>query len=193
MIRINLAPVEARRRRGPGFTLPALPVGLGMLFAVLYVVAVLGVGYSWWSLIAETSRLIAENDRTAKETDTLKATLGAGGNVKAQLADVRKRVQVIEELVQGQGRPIQLLDAFVDTVPRDLWITSFEDRGASLKIAGTAYSTRAGLKRQKARFCATPSARHGRATDSELRGARRSIGLSSLTPICTSTIYAGRR
>lgn len=143
MIRINLAPVETRRRRGLGFTMPTLPIGLGLLFAILYVVAVLAIGYSWWGLVADKSRLIAENDRTAKEIDTLKATLGQGSNVKAQLADVRKRVQVIEELVQGQGRPILLLDAFVDTVPRDLWITSFEDRGASLKIAGTAYSTRA--------------------------------------------------
>ena len=143
MIRINLAPVETRRRRGAGFTLPTLPIGLGLLFAVLYGVAVLGVGYWWWGLVAAKSRLVAENDRTAKEIDTIKATLGQGSNVKAQLVDVRKRVQVIEELVQGQGRPVLLLDAFVDTVPRDLWITSFEDRGASLKIAGTAYSTRA--------------------------------------------------
>ena len=143
MIRINLAPVETRRRRGPGFTLPTLPIGLGLLFGVLCVVAVLGVGYSWWGLVAEKSRLVAENDRTAKEVDTLKATLGQGANVKGQLADVRKRVQVIEEIVQGQERPVLLLDAFVDTVPRDLWITSFEDRGASLKIIGTAYSTRA--------------------------------------------------
>ena len=143
MIRINLAPVETRRRRGAGFTLPALPIGLGLLFAVVYGVAVLGVGYWWWGLVAEKSRLIAENDRTTKETDTLKVTLGQGANVKAQLVDVRKRVEVIEELVQGQGRPVLLLDAFVDTVPHDLWITSFEDRGTSLKIAGTAYSTRA--------------------------------------------------
>jgi type IV pilus assembly protein PilN len=143
VIRINLAPVETRRRSGPGFTMPALPVGLGLLFAVLYVVAVLGVGYSWWGLVSEKSRLIADNDRTAKEIDTLKATLGQGDNIKAQLADVRQRVKVVEELVQGQGRPVVMLDAFVDTVPRDLWITSFEDKGTSLKIVGTAFSTRA--------------------------------------------------
>ncbi|PYM81097.1 MAG: hypothetical protein DME13_21200, partial [Candidatus Rokuibacteriota bacterium] len=83
MIRINLAPVETRRRRGAGFTLPALPIGLGLLFAVVYGVAVLGVGYWWWGLVAEKSRLIAENDRTTKETDTLKVTLGQGANVKA--------------------------------------------------------------------------------------------------------------
>jgi len=143
VIRINLAPVETRRRRGPGFTMPSLPIGLGLLFLVVYVVAAAGVGYWWWGLTAEKTRLVAENDRTAKEIDTLKATLGQGSNVRAQLTDVRKRVQVVEELLQGQGRPVQLLDAFVDTVPRDLWITSFEDRGPSLKIVGTAYSTRA--------------------------------------------------
>jgi Tfp pilus assembly protein PilN len=143
VIRINLAPVETRRRRGAGFTLPTLPIGLGLLFGVLYVVAVLGVGYSWWGMLSEKSRLIADNDRTAKEIDTLKATLGQGANVKAQLADVRQRVKVIEELVQGQGRPVLMLDAFVDTVPRDLWITSFEDKGVTLKVVGTAYSTRA--------------------------------------------------
>lgn len=144
MIRINLAPEEARRARGPGFTLPALPIGLGLLFVVVYVVAAAGVGYWWWGLHADKARLVAENDRTAKEIDTLKATLGQGANVRTQLADVKKRVQVIGDLVQGQGRPILLLDAFVDTVPRDLWITSFEDRGGvSLKIVGIAYSTRA--------------------------------------------------
>ena len=143
MIRINLAPVEMRRRRGPGFTMPTLPVGLGLLFGVLYVVAALGVGYTWWNFAAQKSRLIAENDRTSTEIDTLKVTLGQGASVKAQLADIRKRVQVIAELVEGQDRPILLLDAFVDTVPRDLWITSLEEKGVVLKIVGTAYSTRA--------------------------------------------------
>jgi type IV pilus assembly protein PilN len=143
VIRINLAPAETRRRRGPGLSLPSLPIGLGLLFGIVYVVAVLGVGYSWWNLFSEKSRLVAENDRTAREIDSLKATLDQGTNVKAQLADIRKRVQVVEDLVQGQGRPVHLLDAFVDTVPRDLWITSFEDKGTSLKIAGSAFSTRA--------------------------------------------------
>ena len=143
MIRINLAPVETRRRRRQSLSLPALPVGLGLLFGIVYVVAVLGVGYSWWNLFSEKSRLIAENNRNAAEVESLKATLGQGANVKAQLADIRKRVQVVEDLVQGQGRPVQLLDAFIDTVPPELWITGFEDKGTGLKITGTAFSTRA--------------------------------------------------
>jgi Tfp pilus assembly protein PilN len=36
-----------------------------------------------------------------------------------------------------------MLDAFADVVPRDLWITSMEEKGAVLKLTGTAYSTTA--------------------------------------------------
>jgi len=36
-----------------------------------------------------------------------------------------------------------MLDAFADVVPRDLWITSMEEKGSQLKLNGTAYSTTA--------------------------------------------------
>ena len=117
MIRINLAPREARRRAG-GFTLPSLSLGvgldLGLIFGVLYVLAVLGVGYAWWSLSAQESRLNAEIARGNQELASLKVTLGQGANVKAQLADFKKRVEVLEKLLKGQSRPIALLDSFAD-------------------------------------------------------------------------------
>lgn len=137
MIRINLAPTTARRR---GIRLALPSPNLGMLFGLVYLVAALGVGAYWWSLSATESRLTAEVDRASKELATLKATIGQGAKVKEQAAELRKRVQVIDELTKNQTRPIQLLDAFVDVVPRDLWITGFEDRGSSLRVTGSASS-----------------------------------------------------
>jgi len=146
MIRINLAPREARRR-GAGFKLPSLSVGvglnLGLLFGVVYILAVVGLGYAWWSLSAEESRLTAEIGRANQELTSLKATLGQGANVKARLADFKKRVEVIEALTKGQSRPIVLFDAFADVVPQDLWITGMEERDAVLKVTGSAFSTTA--------------------------------------------------
>jgi Tfp pilus assembly protein PilN len=53
-------------------------------------------------------------------------------------------VAVIDELTKGQSRPILMLDAFADVIPRDLWITSMEDKGTGvLKLNGTAFSTAA--------------------------------------------------
>ena len=142
MIRINLAPVEARRSR-PAFSLPVPPMNLGFLFGVLYLLAVGGVGYYWWSLQAEETRIAADVDRLNRELQSLKATLGQGAAVKGQLAEVKRRVNILEELTKSQGKSIALMDSFADTVPRDLWITSLEQKESLLKLSGTAFSTTA--------------------------------------------------
>lgn len=137
MIRINLAPTLARRR---GFRLSLPSFNLGMVFGLVYLVAALGVGAYWWSLSAAESRLTAEVAGASKELATLKETIGAGAKIKDQAANLRKQVGVIEELTKNQTRPIRLFDAFVDMVPRDLWITGLEERGATLRVAGSAYT-----------------------------------------------------
>ena len=142
MIRINLAPVEARRS-GPSFSFPVPSFNLGILFAILYVLAAGGLGYYWLSLQAEETRVAADVDRLNRELTSLKATLGQGTAVKGQLAEVKRRVDILEELTKGQGRPIALLDTFADTVPRDLWITGLEQKESVVKLSGTAFSTTA--------------------------------------------------
>jgi type IV pilus assembly protein PilN len=142
MIRINLAPVEVRRRR-PSVSLAVPSFNLGILFALVYVVVLGGLGLYWYTLATEETRLTAEVDRLNRELASLKTTLGQGAGVKAQLAEVKRRVTILEELTQGQGKPVALLDVFVDTVPRDLWITSFEQKESALKLSGTAFSTTA--------------------------------------------------
>jgi Tfp pilus assembly protein PilN len=142
MIRINLAPGEARRRGASmSFSLPSF--NLGVLFGILYLVAVAGLGLYWYGLMSEESSLTADVDRLNRELASLKVTLGQGAGVKAQLAEVKRRIAVLEDLTKGQGRPIVLLDSFIDTVPRDLWITSLEQKEAGLKLNGTAFSTTA--------------------------------------------------
>jgi len=143
VIRINLAPVEGRKSRGPGFSFPVPSFNLGVLFAILYVLAAGGLGYYWYSLQAEETRIAADVDRLDRELTGLKATLGQGANVKGQLAEVKRRVDILEELTKSQGRPIALLDTFLDSVPRDLWITSLEQKESLLKLSGTAFSTTA--------------------------------------------------
>jgi Tfp pilus assembly protein PilN len=143
MIRINLAPPEARRRRGPSFSFSLPSFNLGIVFAIVYVVALGGIGVYWYGLAGEESRLAGDVDRLNRDLASLKATLGQGAGVKNQLAEVRRRVSVLEDITKGQGKSIVLLDLFIDTVPRDLWITSFEQKESGLKLIGTAFSTTA--------------------------------------------------
>jgi len=37
-------------------------------------------------------------------------------------------------------RPVYLLDAVADQLPKDLWLTRMEEKGTQLKFAGSTYS-----------------------------------------------------
>jgi len=139
VIKINLAPPERRRGR-PLFHLALPSFNLGVLFAIVYIVAVVGIGAVWaWRAAAE-SRLIAQVQKDRAELSVLKATIGQGAKIREQVASLKARLKAIDELSKSQHRSIALLDAFIDTVPPDLWINTLEDKGSALKISGTAYS-----------------------------------------------------
>ena len=53
MIKVNLAP--PRQRKSLALSVPGL--SLGLLFGVLSLVSILGIGAYWWTLTAEAARL----------------------------------------------------------------------------------------------------------------------------------------
>ena len=136
MIRINLAPPSARKSRQ--FRLPALNIGL--IFLVVYVVVVGGIVAHWWQLSKEQTRLTDEIDRATRELAMLKPITDQASKVKDQLADLQKRVKTIEDLTKDQAKPIRMFDAFASVMPNDLWITRLEEKGNTLKVAGSAFS-----------------------------------------------------
>jgi Tfp pilus assembly protein PilN len=141
MIRINLGP--DRPRRGGGFTLRMPAVNLGLVFAIVYVLGLVGLGGYWMMLSSSETRLQAEVAQATTTLNALRARVGQESKVKDMLPDLQKRVEAISDITRNQGRPVVLLDAFADTVPQDLWITGFDDKNDTLKILGTAYSTTA--------------------------------------------------
>src|SRR5437867_1179484 len=142
MIRINLAP-EGKRRRGVGVSLPtfALPsLNLGTLFAVLYVVLVVGIAAYWWALSSQQARLTAEIAAGQTELEQLRVIIAKVNAVKGQATDLKRRLAVLEELMKSQGRLIALVDTFASMIPKDLWITGLDSRDDfRLKVSGAAY------------------------------------------------------
>lgn len=139
MIKINLAPRQSRGERvGLSLQLPGL--NLGVLFAIVYLVAVVGVGLTWLWRSAVESRLITQVQKDKAELQILKATIGEGTKIREQHAALKARLKAIDELSKTQHRSIALLDAFVNTVPPDLWINTLESQGTALKVSGTAHS-----------------------------------------------------
>ena len=142
MIRINLAP--RRERRGRDGRRLALPrVNLAVVFALAAVALAAGLGNAWWNLSREAQRLTGELETRARELAMLKESVGQAAKIKEQFADLQARLKAIQVLTKDQGRPLLLVDAFVDAVPADLWITGLEEKEAVLRVTGSAFSTTA--------------------------------------------------
>ncbi len=139
MIRINLAPPSAKRRAG--LSIPTF--NLGMLFGAVALGLVLVLGGWWWSLSAEIKRLNTEIAENKKQADLLKVIIAEGERFRRDKEMLERRVNAIELVARHQTRPVYLLDAVLDTLPKDLWLTRMEEKGTQLRFAGTAYSATA--------------------------------------------------
>lgn len=136
MIRINLAPPSSKR--GGGFALPDF--NLGMLFGALGLGLLLVLGGWWWSLSSEIKRLNAEIAENKKQAEQLKLVIAEGQRFKRDKEALERRVNAIDVVARQQTRPVYLLDAVLDQLPKDLWLTRMEEKGTQLKFAGNTYS-----------------------------------------------------
>jgi Tfp pilus assembly protein PilN len=137
MIKINLAPPPTKRRVAvavPGFN-------LGILFGVLSLVLLGGLGAWWWLVSAEVARLTREISENQKEEARLRAVIAEGQRFKRLKEELERRVNAIELVTRSQTRPVYLLDAVADLLPRDLWLTRMEEKGPQLRFAGTTFSS----------------------------------------------------
>ena len=136
MIKINLAPptVRARREAGTGG-------GLGILFGGLAVLLLVGLGVYWWVLAAEVSGLRQEIEQNQAEVARLKPIIAEGQRYRSEKEELERRVNAIEVVARNQARPTYLLDALVNTLPANLWLTRVEGKGEQLRLAGTTYSS----------------------------------------------------
>jgi type IV pilus assembly protein PilN len=136
MIRINLAPPSTKR--SVGLSIPSF--NLGVLFGVAALGLVLVLGVWWWSLSAEIRRLNTEIAENKQQADRLKVIIAEGQRFRRDKETLEPRVNAIELVARHQTRPVYLLDAVLDTLPKDLWLTRMEEKGTQLRFAGTTYS-----------------------------------------------------
>ncbi len=134
MIRINLAPPSAKK----AFAVPDF--NLGMLFGVAGLGLLLIVGGYWWILSAEIRRLNTEIAENKTQADQLKVVIAEGQRFRRDKEALERRVNAIDVVARQATRPVYLLDAVADQLPKDLWLTRMEEKGTQLKFAGSTYS-----------------------------------------------------
>ena len=134
MIRINLLGTErARARTRPGLS-ESQKITIGCALIMLLTAGY--IGYRFWAIGQESSRLDQELVAVEQEAQRLRGVLSEVQRFEAQKAALTQRVALIEELRRGQTGPVHMLDEISRALPERLWLVEMTQKGAEGAIEG---------------------------------------------------------
>ena len=136
MIRINLLQVDRERARAKSTTFQP-GQRLTLACSLILVVTGLGLVWWWWALDRQSTQLDADIVKAEHEVGRLKTLIQQVESFEQRKQKLEQRVALIEELRQGQGAPVHLIDQLSRALPEMLWLNELtQDDNGDLTIAG---------------------------------------------------------
>ena len=131
MIRINLLSVserQASRKRGGGVGVALQLAGQKLTIAcsLILVLAVVGIGWRFWTINRESTQLDEEISAEQQETTRLHSVIQQVQQFEQRRAQLQQRVVLIEQLRKGQTGPVHMLDQVSRALPPMLWLTELK-------------------------------------------------------------------
>ncbi|HUK13563.1 MAG TPA: PilN domain-containing protein [Thermoanaerobaculaceae bacterium] len=144
MIKINLL-VEARAEkvaRAPLISLGAANLNNYILIGLIVVgLAVVGVRY--WKLSSALNAVKADIATNQREYERLKPIIAEVENFKRRNAELKHKIDVIEQLKQNQNGPVRIMDEISKALPDLLWLTNMTLSGNVVTLQGQALNENA--------------------------------------------------
>ena len=141
MIKINLLAgtekAKARAPKTPKFE-GVGTLGQNVLMAGVVILALLFIGWRWYSLESEKRALQAEIVKAQAERERLQAIIKKGEEYKAKKELLERKINLITQLKRNQSGPVHLLDEVSKQLPDFLWLDSMNEAGQSITIQGKA-------------------------------------------------------
>src|SRR5205823_8863870 len=94
------------------------------------------VGWRWWGLSRESSRLDEEIAQAQDETRRLHGIIQQVQAFEQQKAQLQQRVVLIEQLRKSQTGPVHMLDQLSRSLPPMLWLTNLKQEDNTITIDG---------------------------------------------------------
>jgi type IV pilus assembly protein PilN len=140
MIRINLLAVDrgAGKKKASAGISSAQRVTIGA--ALILLSTVVGIGWWFWSLHTESTRLDADIARAEVEAQQLRSVLAQVQKFETEKARLQQRVTLIEQLRRGQTGPVHILDEVSRALPDRLWLVSMSQREKDFTLDGRTTS-----------------------------------------------------
>ncbi len=139
MIKVNLLRDQTDRVRK--ITVKQTVSGVGLLLAVVAVLAAAAMGAWWYTVRRQITDLTGERDRLRIENTRLQALRKEISEYEKAKRLRESRIEVIETLKEFQTGPVRLLNHVIHSIPRDanVWLTVLDQRGERVQITGYAH------------------------------------------------------
>jgi type IV pilus assembly protein PilN len=131
MIRINLLPVRAARRKQSRRNQLAVA-------AVIIALTLVGIGGTAWYQRHRLQTTAAALKRTQQQIKALQPVVDKINRYKEQKAEIKRKVEVIDRLDRSRREPLHVLYDLNRYRPERLWYTSVNRKGQILEIKGIA-------------------------------------------------------
>jgi len=136
MIRINLLAAEKERGKKKAALFGTAGQKLTIGCSIILVLAVLLVGWRYWSLNRQSADLDAKISAAQQETTRLHSVILQVQQFEQRKAQLQQRVVLIEQLRKGQTGPVHMLDQVSRALPPMLWLTELKQTGDDVQIDG---------------------------------------------------------
>jgi len=133
MIKINLLPVRAAQKK------ESARQQISIL--LLAITAVLVIAFGIYSVtLAKISTAQEEIVKSEQEIKRLKEKIGEIDNIKKFQAEVKKKLDILNQLRRDKTGPATRLAKLSDAVPDKLWLTKYAETGGNVSLAGVAFN-----------------------------------------------------
>lgn len=131
MIRINLLPVRAKKKRNTSIYQLVAMSG-GVVFTLLVAAT---VHFYFEGQIADQEKKIAD---AAAEIKRLEKIIGEVKELDQQKSRLLNQLAVIDKLEKGKRGPVRVLDELSTAIPKRVWLTNFKEAAGVLSMTGAA-------------------------------------------------------
>jgi type IV pilus assembly protein PilN len=100
------------------------------------VLAVLLIGWRYWSLGQESTQIDRDILTAQQETQRLSSIIAQVREFEERKAQLSQRVVLIEDLRKGQTGPVHMLDQISRSLPPMLWLTAMKQVGGDVVLDG---------------------------------------------------------
>jgi type IV pilus assembly protein PilN len=137
MIRINLLAAERDKTKKKAVTFGTVGQKLTVGCSLILVLAMLFIGWRYWSLNRDSKAIDTEIAAAQQETTRLHSVIQQVQQFEQQKARLQQRVVLIEQLRKGQTGPVHMLDQISRSLPQMLWLTELkQSTGTDVVIDG---------------------------------------------------------